>query len=375
MRPAAAKLGCYIPLRQFSSSGARHAATTRRVYAVKGQQLTDAGFRARVTGGSQSSIPLHIQRPEEGAPHMPPMDRWFTYPAGDPAAADFSWQLRAADIYTNHINYELVLDETMQSSHPGNPLFQFAEWLSRRSEEGNSLRHLALAHQAADLRKVDLVRRTPFVEPGNKPYFHQFLSSLSLFSEALKYNLKTRQPRDRVGQLYIAQTPLEMLPPEMHADAHRPHLLDLLAIDVYNSSIWMGLQPTYTPFHNDPNDNLFCQVRGSKVVRLLPPERGNALFFQVKAEIAAQLKREGRISLFRPASPGVRGEEMMQWREREAFHKAVWSEQAPVGILEARLNPGDMLFIPRKWWHSVQSVGTRGALNVSMNWWFRWTQG
>ncbi|KAK0708089.1 JmjC domain-containing protein [Lasiosphaeris hirsuta] len=206
---------------------------------------------------------------------------------------------------------------------------------------------------------------------ADRPEFHRFVGTLNFFSNALEYNLQTSNPPDRVGKLYIAQTPLDVLPPHMHADSHRPGLLNLIAADIYNSSMWLGLQPTYTPFHNDPNDNLFSQVRGTKLVRLLPPERGNALFFQVKAEIAAQLSSSGHPSPAKPASPGMRGEEMMQWREREAFHKAVWSEQAPAGIFEARLNPGDMLYIPRKWWHSVQSVGTYGALNVSMNWWFR----
>jgi hypothetical protein len=42
-----------------------------------------------------------------------------------------------------------------------------------------------------------------------------------------------------------------------------------------------------------------------------------------------------------------------------------------IRIQEAFLCPGDALFIPRGWYHSVRSLGTYvQGINVSANWWF-----
>lgn len=59
---------------------------------------------------------------------------------------------------------------------------------------------------------------------------------------------------------------------------------------------------------------------------------------------------------------------MMEGRERELLHRAVWEDDS---IDEVLLNPKDALFIPKGWWHSVASNNEDGELNVSANWWFR----
>jgi len=33
------------------------------------------------------------------------------------------------------------------------------------------------------------------------------------------------------------------------------------------------------------------------------------------------------------------------------------------------VSPGDALFIPKGWWHSIKSVGI--GVTASVNWWFR----
>ncbi|KAK4100465.1 Clavaminate synthase-like protein [Parathielavia hyrcaniae] len=173
-----------------------------------------------------------------------------------------------------------------------------------------------------------------------------------------------------IAQLYIAQLPLSDLPTDLQQDAPTPDALAAeptrelpYAADVYTSSLWLGLEPTFTPWHRDPNPNLFCQLVGSKTVRLMPPAPGKQLFADVSAG------RLGRLN----ASHAIRGLEMMQSNERKAWWDAVWGPSVPEGMQEVVLRPRDVLFLPLGWWHSVRSAGGGiGSLNASVNWWFRW---
>jgi hypothetical protein len=161
--------------------------------------------------------------------------------------------------------------------------------------------------------------------------------------------------------IYIAQASLPDLPPKMQADLPTPGIvLKAGKGDVYDSSIWLGQAPTYTPLHKDPNPNLFVQLAGRKVVRLYAPKAGNRIF----SEVQEMIGRRGTASM--------RGEEMMQGEERKILEKVVWGDEGDDGRhdgWEAELDSGDALFIPKGWWHSVKGVGE--GINGSVNWWFR----
>lgn len=161
------------------------------------------------------------------------------------------------------------------------------------------------------------------------------------------------------ARIYIAQAPLPDLPSSMRADLPTPELvLKAGKGDVYDSSIWLGQAPTYTPLHKDPNPNLFVQLAGRKVVRLYAPKAGMRVFSRVQEMIGGG------------GSASMRGEEMMVGEEREVLEKEVWGEGESGGdAWEAELEGGDALFIPKGWWHSVKGVG--GGINGSVNWWFR----
>lgn len=63
---------------------------------------------------------------------------------------------------------------------------------------------------------------------------------------------------------------------------------------------------------------------------------------------------------------------MMDGPEAELLHRAVWLDASrSLDTQQVLLAPGDALFIPKGWWHSVQSQGDIGHLNASVNWWFR----
>jgi len=128
---------------------------------------------------------------------------------------------------------------------------------------------------------------------------------------------------------------------------------------VYDSSIWLGQAPTYTPLHRDPNPNLFVQLAGKKYVRLFKPDIGRAIFARVQESIGGS------------ASATMRGEEMMQGAEKKALDVEVWQDDAHYAssAWEAELDGGDALFIPKGWWHSIKGVGN--GMTGSVNWWFR----
>jgi hypothetical protein len=230
---------------------------------------------------------------------------------------------------TSLVQYELLKD----SPEAAGRLEAFCSWLELRDRELAS-----------------------HIEQSEDPLLH-VSAPLDLLLKALEYNSSTAK---LVTQIYIAQVPLNELPSVLQDDLPPPEIVQSAGKgDIYNSSIWLGLEPTYTSWHRDPNPNLFSQLHSSKKVRMLPPNAGQAIFRQVQA----QLGRSGNAH--------IRGYEMMYGEEREALHEAIWSSSAPVEIQETGLDAGDSLFIPKGWWHSIKSAFGDGRLNCSVNWWFR----
>lgn len=215
------------------------------------------------------------------------------------------------------------------------------------------------------LRTRKLIDQVELIVPGQEVVFLRFMFPFELFKWAhrsldrYKEENKPEHVQD-IPSLYIAQADLDHLSKQIPIPQY---VKQAGKGDIYKSSLWMGLEPTYTPWHRDPNPNYFFQLVGSKTVRLLPPNRGQLLFDQAMTKIPPADQSSSR----------VRGEEMMQHAQRTALTDVVWGEEAPEGILETVLEPGDALFIPQGWWHSLKGGKPTaiGKLNVSFNWWFR----
>ena len=168
------------------------------------------------------------------------------------------------------------------------------------------------------------------------------------------------QATDESSQrLYLAQCQLADLPQSLRDDVPTPELVHQAGKgDIYDASLWMGLAPTYTPLHRDPNPNLFLQLAGRKVVRLFPPNVGASIFAVVQEKLGHN------------ASSTFRGEEMMQGAEKELLEQEVWDRKHNhQDEFEAILDHGEALFIPLGWWHSIKGVGK--GVTASVNWWFR----
>jgi hypothetical protein len=150
------------------------------------------------------------------------------------------------------------------------------------------------------------------------------------------------------------------LPKELQDDLPPPEVIKILGQgDIYASSLWMGKAPTHTPLHRDPNPNLFVQLAGKKVIRMIKPDAGRAFYEKV---------REG---MYKKTSDGatMRGEEMMQGEEFDKMKKAVWDDKHGAGEsrlgIEVELKPGHGLYIPLGWWHAVRGTGTGPNISVS----------
>lgn len=202
-----------------------------------------------------------------------------------------------------------------------------------------------LEQHGATTVPLELTRSTP-----NEPTtFERFEAPLSLL---LAHMTGDSTPDLRI---YLAQYSLADLPAPLQADVSTPTLLSKLGRgDIYASSLWMGKPPTRTPLHRDPNPNLFVQLAGQKVIRLLKPNVGRGVYER------ARLRAGGG------GGANMRGEEMMVGGEMNALEEAVWDgKDEGVEGVEAQLSAGDGLYIPLGWWHAVRGVGTGANASVS----------
>ncbi|KAI3317706.1 hypothetical protein HD806DRAFT_359697 [Xylariaceae sp. AK1471] len=293
----------------------------------------------------EPAVPVHLQNFH----HLPAMKNWFT---SQPEKGQVSFGDKLRSFAHTTVSYELVITSPhndLSSERPFDCLEDFQAWLESL-EAGEDTRLLC-----------KLVNHLIESAKSEKSRFLQFDAPLSLIIRASQFNRSRDSSLSRVKQLYIAQSDIRSLPAPLGEDLPVPEIVSQVGRgDIYSSSIWLGLQPTYTPLHRDPNPNLFCQLVGSKAVRLLRPKDGLSVFQDVRRKLGSA------------GNSRFRGPEMMDGPERDGLHSAIWVDPAASkGIWEAVLNPGDALFIPQGWWHSVISVGHEAELNASANWWFR----
>jgi hypothetical protein len=98
---------------------------------------------------------------------------------------------------------------------------------------------------------------------------------------------------------------------------------------------------------------MFVQLAGQKVVRLLKPDVGRAVYERARLHAGGA----GRANM--------RGEEMMAGVEMQALESAVWDgEDGAAEGFDAELSTGDGLYIPLGWWHAVRGTGTGANASV-----------
>jgi hypothetical protein len=104
------------------------------------------------------------------------------------------------------------------------------------------------------------------------------------------------------------------------------------------ASLWFGPKGTWTPFHHDASNILFCQVLGTKILYLVAPIHIPRLY--------------NDRTCFSDVDP-----------------RKINLEQFPlmkgVPVKKITVEPGDALLIPVGWWHCVEALTTSISLSLS----------
>lgn len=144
---------------------------------------------------------------------------------------------------------------------------------------------------------------------------------------------------------YIMQQSMRKSFPELLGDVRRHYLLDRMKIPL-QTNIWIGADGCKTPLHYDLSDNFLVQVLGTKKLTLFPPEASDGVYPSQDKGI----EHTSRLNVFAPIDP---------------VDYPLYQHAAGMAH-EVVLNPGDVLYIPRSWWHAVETVEASVSVNV---WW------
>ncbi|EGF91106.1 pass1 domain protein [Asticcacaulis biprosthecium C19] len=162
------------------------------------------------------------------------------------------------------------------------------------------------------------------------------------FAQTLDALLRLRDA-PRPPAIYMGAATVSGFLPGFTAD----NSLSLVAPDLV-PNLWLGNRITVGP-HNDIPDNIACVVAGRRRFRLFPPDQYGNLYVG-----PLELTPAGR-----PASlVDVRAPDLERFPR---YAEALAASQV------AELEPGDALFIPSMWWHSVESLTPFNAL---VNYWW-----
>lgn len=182
---------------------------------------------------------------------------------------------------------------------------------------------------------------------------HDYLQYLEMFAEH-HGTTGPADPHERPTQIpveelvYMAQNDL---PHELHKDVSIPKLCDDESYNVgdgrlYSTMLWLGPRGCFSPLHQDPLDNLLMQFVGRKFIWMFEPQPGGWHY----------AGHDGQQPNTSPVNP----------EDDESLAKYNLFVDAGPPATQCILKPGDVLFIPKKWWHYVRSLDASASVNA---WW------
>ena len=130
--------------------------------------------------------------------------------------------------------------------------------------------------------------------------------------------------------------------------------------DDIKTQIWLGPANTISPAHVDSSQNIFCQVMGYKYFRLYPPTEKERLYpgdlwNTAQVDIGLEIDWHDEEASATEARLRLRDEQRNNF---PLLSKAKYKECV--------IGPGQCLFIPKGWWHYVQSLSTSASVSF---WW------
>ncbi|MFN3189919.1 MAG: cupin-like domain-containing protein [Aureliella sp.] len=133
-----------------------------------------------------------------------------------------------------------------------------------------------------------------------------------------------------------------------------PHLRDDVDFSILDdhkvkasSSGWLGPAGTVTGYHIDWGDNILAQIHGRKRLHLAAPVDTPNMYVSKKFDQGTTISEVDLNDVDHERFPKFR-----QVRHAEII-----------------LNPGEMIFIPRGWWHHVQSLDKSISVsNITFDW-------
>lgn len=149
-------------------------------------------------------------------------------------------------------------------------------------------------------------------------------------------------------RLYIQKISLDAFP-ELKYQLTPPAFTNLIPFHQFTPNIWFGQNDTHTPLHFDEFDNLFFQIYGQKSMTLFAPE-DTPFLFQYPPD-----KTTGLMHVHRSRIPST--------DVCDGFFPT-YQQATPYHV---HLFAGDVLFIPKRWWHEVRSLS---STSISVNHWF-----
>eukprot|EP00747_Dinoflagellata_sp_TGD_P078876 gnl/TRDRNA2_/TRDRNA2_160270_c1_seq1.p1 gnl/TRDRNA2_/TRDRNA2_160270_c1~~gnl/TRDRNA2_/TRDRNA2_160270_c1_seq1.p1 ORF type:complete len:328 (-),score=65.01 gnl/TRDRNA2_/TRDRNA2_160270_c1_seq1:60-1013(-) len=155
------------------------------------------------------------------------------------------------------------------------------------------------------------------------------------------------------GGGYLAQHTLLDQVPSLEADVLTPEIVCCGEAGQLLRQFFFGPKGTVTPVHFDPYENALCQVVGWKYIRLYAPSEANNLYARDSSD---PLRNNSTID---PADI-LEGEAQGAYSNR--FPLLVQA-----AFMEAVLEPGDLLYLPRGWWHFVKSLSTSISVAYHFN--------
>lgn len=155
--------------------------------------------------------------------------------------------------------------------------------------------------------------------------------------------LASQSAKRHPATFYVGSTSIPEFFPGLERECRLPGLSDSVP-----PNLWLG-NATLVATHSDAADNIACVASGSRRFTLFPPSQEDNLYISGN-----------------PATPGGRPISLVNLR-RPDFKRFPRFKQALAEAQVADLQPGDALYMPKGWWHNVESFG---PLNLLINFWW-----